>query len=48
VVTSGDIGDRTGELPTGVQFMPKPWLPLDLLVAAERTRANLARAGRRS
>ena len=39
VITSGDIRDRASEIPTGMQFMQKPWRPLDLLVAAERARA---------
>jgi DNA-binding NtrC family response regulator len=39
-ITSGDIGDRASKIPTGVQFMPKPWQPLDLLMTAERARMS--------
>jgi DNA-binding NtrC family response regulator len=35
IVTSGLAGTR--RLPVGVKFMPKPWLPLDILRRAERS-----------
>jgi two-component system cell cycle response regulator CpdR len=34
IVTSG--GERGRNLPDGAKFMPKPWLPLDVLREAER------------
>jgi len=36
VLTSGDPGIVSADLPDGVTFMPKPWRGLDLLVQAER------------
>lgn len=36
VLTSGFAGDRLGELPDCVAFMPKPWRGLDVLVEAEK------------
>jgi DNA-binding NtrC family response regulator len=36
VLTSGDPGAVSGDLPDGVTFMPKPWRGLDVLVEAER------------
>jgi DNA-binding NtrC family response regulator len=35
VLTSGHPRDRVGELPPGVGYMPKPWQPLNVLMAAE-------------
>jgi DNA-binding NtrC family response regulator len=35
IVTSGHA--LTGKLPKGVKFMPKPWIPLDVLREAERS-----------
>jgi CheY-like chemotaxis protein len=35
VLTSGHPRDRVGELPPGVAYMPKPWQPLNVLIAAE-------------
>jgi hypothetical protein len=32
---------REGQLPLGVDFMPKPWQPLNLLVAAKQALASL-------
>ncbi len=40
IVTSGGAGERVRELPAGVEFLPKPWRPLDLLTRAEKLRAN--------
>lgn len=40
IVTSGqDVGD----IPDDVLFLPKPWLPLELLREAERSRQRHAR-----
>ena len=36
VLTSGDPGALSGDLPEGVTFMPKPWRGLDVLVQAEK------------
>lgn len=38
ILTSGDPGERLHHLPPGVQYMPKPWQPLNVLVVAERAR----------
>jgi CheY-like chemotaxis protein len=40
VLTSGHPRERVGELPPGVVYMPKPWQPLNVLIAAERARAS--------
>ncbi len=40
VLTSGHPRERIGELPPGVGYMPKPWLPLDVLIAAEEALAS--------
>ena len=34
LVTSGAAGERVSELPAGVDFLPKPWRALDLLMRA--------------
>src|SRR5262245_5296502 len=36
VLTSGHPLEHIRELPPGVAYMPKPWQPLNVLVAAER------------
>jgi len=36
VLTSGDPGAVSEDLPDGVTFMPKPWRGLDVLVEAEK------------
>ncbi len=36
VLTSGDPGTQSDDLPECVTFMPKPWRGLDVLVQAER------------
>ena len=36
ILTSGHPRERFGALPLGVDYMPKPWRPLNLLVAAEQ------------
>jgi CheY-like chemotaxis protein len=38
VLTSGNPGGRLDKLPPGVQYMPKPWQPLNVLMVAERAR----------
>jgi CheY-like chemotaxis protein len=43
-IESGNPGERLEHMPPGVQFMPKPWQPLNILIAAER--ARLAPGGR--
>ena len=36
ILTSGLPRERVGDLPLGVDYMPKPWQPLNVLIAAER------------
>jgi DNA-binding response OmpR family regulator len=36
ILTSGNAGERLEQLPPGVDYMPKPWQPLNVLAAAER------------
>src|SRR5438045_3349926 len=36
ILTSGHSRESVGKLPPGVIYMPKPWQPLDVLIAAER------------
>ena len=40
VLTSGNPGERLHHLPPGVQYMPKPWQPLNVLMVAERARLS--------
>jgi hypothetical protein len=42
ILTSGHPRGRVGELPPGVAYMPKPWQPLNVLIAAERALASRA------
>ncbi len=44
ILTSGHPRERVGELPPGVAYMPKPWQPLNVLIAAEQALAS-ARVG---
>jgi DNA-binding NtrC family response regulator len=44
IFTSGHPRERVGELPPGVAYMPKPWQPLNVLIAAEQALAS-ARVG---
>jgi DNA-binding NtrC family response regulator len=46
VLTSGNAGERIAHLPPGVEYMQKPWQPLNLLIAAERAGASLRRGQR--
>jgi len=39
ILTSGHPRERGGELPPGVGYMPKPWQPLNVLIAAEEALA---------
>jgi hypothetical protein len=38
ILTSGLLRERVGDLPLGVDYMPKPWQPLDVLIAASGSR----------
>jgi CheY-like chemotaxis protein len=40
ILTSGNAGEHLKQMPPGVDYMPKPWQPLDILVAAERARLS--------
>jgi DNA-binding NtrC family response regulator len=40
ILTSGHSREHVGELPPGVCYMPKPWQPLKVLIAAEEARAS--------
>jgi DNA-binding NtrC family response regulator len=40
ILTSGHPRERGGELPRGVAYMPKPWQPLNVLIAAEQALAS--------
>ena len=40
VLTSGNPGERLHQLPPGIQYMSKPWLPLNVLMVAERARLS--------
>ena len=39
-LTSGVPRDCVREMPPGVGYMPKPWRPLDVLIAAEEALAS--------
>jgi DNA-binding NtrC family response regulator len=39
ILTSGHPRERVGVLPAGVAYMPKPWQPLNVLIAAEQALA---------
>jgi CheY-like chemotaxis protein len=40
VLTSGQPRERVRELPPGVAYVPNPWQPLNVLVAAEQVLAH--------
>ena len=40
ILTSGNAGEHLKQLPPGVDYMPKPWQPLNVLMAAERARSS--------
>jgi CheY-like chemotaxis protein len=39
ILSSGNVGERLAHLPPGVEYMAKPWRPLNVLMAAERARS---------
>jgi CheY-like chemotaxis protein len=41
VLTSGNAVERPERLPLGVDYMPKPWQALNVLVAAQRARSSV-------
>lgn len=43
ILTSGLPRERVGELPFGVDYMPKPWQPLNVLIAATQACAPAGR-----
>ena len=43
ILTSGHPREHFGELPAGVGYMPKPWQPLNVLIAAEQALASAPR-----
>jgi DNA-binding NtrC family response regulator len=43
ILTSGLPRERVGDLPLGVDYMPKPWQPLNVLIAAEQALASAPR-----
>jgi CheY-like chemotaxis protein len=47
ILTSAHPRERVGELPPGVGYMPKPWQPLNVLIAAEEALASARWADRR-
>ena len=44
VLTSGNAGEHHDRLPPGVEYMPKPWKPVNVLAAVQR--AKLSAGGR--
>jgi CheY-like chemotaxis protein len=40
ILTLGHPRERVGVLPAGVAYMPKPWQPLNVLIAAEQALAS--------
>jgi CheY-like chemotaxis protein len=40
ILASGHPLERIRELPPGVAYMPKPWQPLNVLIAAEQALAS--------
>src|SRR6266404_1229323 len=40
ILTSGLPRERVGDLPLGVDYVPKPWQPLNVLIAAEQALAS--------
>lgn len=38
IVTAAQRSDRVDELPDNAVYLPQPWRPLDVLIAAERAR----------
>jgi CheY-like chemotaxis protein len=46
VLTSGNAGTRLADLPAGVEYMPKPWQPFNLLMAADKAKSAIRPAQR--
>src|SRR5437660_4921967 len=42
ILTSGHPRERVGKHPPSVAYMPKPWQPLNVLIAAEQALASRA------
>jgi CheY-like chemotaxis protein len=40
ILTSGHPREHVGKLPPGVAYLPKPWQPLNVLIAAEQALAS--------
>ena len=40
ILTSGHPLERIRDLPLGVAYVPKPWQPLNVLIAAEEALAS--------
>jgi CheY-like chemotaxis protein len=40
VLTSGIAGEHPERLPPGVDYMPKPWQPVNVLLAAQRATSS--------
>ena len=40
VLTSGNVGEHHDRLPPGVEYMPKPWKPVNVLAAVQRAKAS--------
>jgi CheY-like chemotaxis protein len=40
ILISGNAGEHLKQMPPGVDYIPKPWQPLDVLIAAERARLS--------
>jgi CheY-like chemotaxis protein len=40
ILTSGNAREHLKQMPPGVDYMPKPWQPVDVLIAAERARLS--------
>ena len=40
VLTSGNAGEYPERLPPGVDYMPKPWQPVNVLLAAQRATSS--------
>ncbi len=40
ILTSGLPREGVGDLPLGVDYMPKPWQPLNVLIAAKQALAS--------
>jgi DNA-binding NtrC family response regulator len=40
ILTSGHPREHVGKLPPGVAYLPKPWQPLNVLIAAKQALAS--------